>query len=187
MKHFTGDNTNVRIVGSSLGRVYSQPAYYALTAAAVLAVVFLYVSLTNVPLLTQAVASGYSITAIVRLMAALVSGISQAAGFATAAALVASAFLAGVNVSMLVYRVRAFGFSSQQGGSAFGGFFMGALGAGCPACATGLLSVLGVTGGLAVLPFDGWELRLLSFILLVLPIYWLSNDIANNGACKIKK
>ena len=88
---------------------------------------------------------------------------------------------------MLVYRVRAFGFSSQQGGSAFGGFFMGALGAGCPACATGLLSVLGVTGGLAVLPFDGWELRLLSFILLVLPIYWLSNDIANNGACKIKK
>lgn len=176
----------LRVIGSSLGKVYTNPRYYLITGVTAFAVMVFYVTLTNVPLIVQAIASGYAPVAVVKIIFALLLGIEQAAGLSTAATIVASAVLVGVNVSLLVYRIRAYGFRAREGGSSLGGFVAGAFGAGCPACATGLLSFLGVTGGLAVLPLQGWEVRAMSFILLLLPIYWLSKDIANNGGCPVR-
>ncbi|MBI4017691.1 MAG: hypothetical protein HY366_01970 [Candidatus Aenigmarchaeota archaeon] len=176
---------NLRVVRSSVGKVYTKWQYFAVTGITMALVVAFYIFLTNVPLFAQAISSGYPLSTIINLMAALVKGIEQSAGFATAVTIFVSAVLVGVNASLLVYRVRNFGFSTKQGSSTLSGFVLGAFGAGCPACATGALSLAGVAGGLAALPFQGWELRLLSFALLVMPIYWLSRDIESGGACKI--
>lgn len=49
----------------------------------------------------------------------------------------------------------------RQGGTALGAAF-GAIGAACPACGAFLLSLLGIAGGVAILPLQGLELKLLS-------------------------
>lgn len=49
----------------------------------------------------------------------------------------------------------------DQSGMALGAVF-GALGAACPVCGAFLLSALGITGGLAIFPLQGLELKLLS-------------------------
>ncbi|QQG39354.1 MAG: hypothetical protein HYS81_03110 [Candidatus Aenigmatarchaeota archaeon] len=178
---------DLEVLRSSLEKVYSKPSYHIITFVASTLTLVFYVALTNLPLITTALASGYPIERIAQILVALVLGLVQSAGIETAASVMIVATLVGTNVSLLVYRVRAYGFNAKQGGSGLGGFALGALGAGCPACATGLLSLLGVAGGLAALPFQGWELRILSIALLTAPIYWLSKDIANNGACPIPK
>lgn len=77
--------------------------------------------------------------------------------------------LFGANVAIVVLLTRARRGSSTQAGSIVGGF-VGAFGAGCPACGAYLLSLLGVSGGLALLPFGGLELWALSSLLMAVTL-----------------
>ena len=77
--------------------------------------------------------------------------------------------LFGANFAVFVLLTRARRASSTQAGSIVGGI-VGAFGAGCPACGAYLFSVLGVSGGLAVLPFGGLELWALSSLLIAVTL-----------------
>jgi hypothetical protein len=77
--------------------------------------------------------------------------------------------LFGTNFAIVVLLTRARRGSSTQAGSIVGGF-VGAFGAGCPACGAYLFSLVGVSGGLALLPFGGLELWALSSLLMAVTL-----------------
>ncbi|QLG26057.1 hypothetical protein HUG10_00210 [Halorarum halophilum] len=112
------------------------------------------------------------------------------------------ALLTGVNVAVAAYHVREHGISlgreggdvsdvgdSGSVGGAGGaggagsaiGVLLGALGAGCAACGSavlvGLLSLVGGSGLLLLLPFEGVEFTLFALVPLGLSLYWLAEGM----------
>jgi hypothetical protein len=73
--------------------------------------------------------------------------------------------LLGANFAIFVLLTRARLATSGQTGSVVAGI-VGAFGVGCPACGAYLLSLLGVSAGLAVLPFGGLEIWALASLLM---------------------
>jgi len=89
--------------------------------------------------------------------------------------------LFGVNISLLVYRWRKFGFarrSFSEGGTWGGlGSLFGIAASACPVCGSTLFSAIGIAGGLAAFPLQGLELKALSFGLMALPIWLTRRDL----------
>ena len=81
----------------------------------------------------------------------------------------ATTLLFGANFAVFVLLTRARRASSIGAGSIVGGI-VGAFGAGCPACGAYLFSLLGISGGLAILPFGGLELWALSSLLMAVTL-----------------
>lgn len=87
--------------------------------------------------------------------------------------------LFGVNAGLFVYRWRKYGLPKihfQTGGSL--GAVVGILASACPVCGSLLLSAIGITAGLAAFPFQGLELKALSFGLMALPIFLTGRELS---------
>ena len=103
------------------------------------------------------------------------------------AIIMAVAVIGGINISLVIFRLRIKTRASCCSGmkKAGGGIFGGALSAftpGCPAC-TSLLSVaLGTAGGLAALPFGGSELMIIALGAVTFSMFWQSRDIYKIGS-----
>jgi hypothetical protein len=96
-------------------------------------------------------------------------------------ALVLVAALTGVNVTMVVYHFREHGVEVREGSGSLLAVVLGTLGAGCAACGSAvlvsLLSLVGVTGGVTVLPFDGAGFLVLAAVVILLSIHWLARGM----------
>jgi hypothetical protein len=75
----------------------------------------------------------------------------------------------------------------KEGVGGFFGFFFGLFTSGCAVCYPLIISFLGIPSALALLPFGGIELQVLSILLLSLSIYFVSRSILKYNLCKIKK
>jgi hypothetical protein len=82
----------------------------------------------------------------------------------------------GTNLALLGYHLTEHEVGLRESSHGTAGLVLAAVGAGCPTCgvgiAAGVLSMAGVTGGLAVLPLHGFELVLLALPAGVLSIHW---------------
>ncbi|SDM46306.1 hypothetical protein SAMN04487949_1748 [Halogranum gelatinilyticum] len=99
----------------------------------------------------------------------------------TAVAIVAIAALVGVDIAMVVYHFREHGVSPRESSGSAVGVLLGTLGAGCAACGSvllaGLFSLVGASGLLLLLPFDGLEFTFLALFPLVLSMYWIADGM----------
>ena len=99
------------------------------------------------------------------------------------------ALLLGINISILVYRLKEFVADKKSSMASGFGIFAAALANGCPGCFVGLfplvLSVFGISATLSILPFNGLELQALSAALLGTSIFFLAGN--NKNVCEIKK
>lgn len=101
---------------------------------------------------------------------------------------VATVVLFGVNVGLAVYLFRRTKrlTMKDQSGTVMGGT-VGAFAAACPVCGAFLLSLIGVTGGLAALPFNGLELKVGSLALIILSLWLIvrriKKPICKDGTC----
>lgn len=87
-------------------------------------------------------------------------------------------FLVIVNLGMLIYYIRIKKALLKSGGiTGFFGLTAGVIGGGCAACGSVVLSFLGLTSAVAILPFKGEELPWISIILLLSSIYLLNKGI----------
>ncbi len=86
--------------------------------------------------------------------------------------------LFGINVPLLVYRWRKYGFPKLKGHAGGGlGAIIGVFASACPVCGSTLLSAIGVAGGLTVFPLQGLELKALSFGLMLVPFWLTTNEL----------
>lgn len=99
------------------------------------------------------------------------------------------AILMGVNISLLIYRMKEFATDKKSSMMSGMGIFAAALANGCPGCFAGLfpviLSIFGISATLSILPFNGLELQGLSAVLLGASIFFLAGKTQN--VCEIKK
>ena len=86
--------------------------------------------------------------------------------------------LFGINVPLLVYRWRKYGFPKlkRQAGGGLGAI-IGVFASACPICGSALLSAIGVAGGLTIFPLQGLELKALSFGLMLVPFWLTTNEL----------
>ncbi|MEX1061943.1 MAG: hypothetical protein WEC39_02455 [Patescibacteria group bacterium] len=108
--------------------------------------------------------------------------VSQATSTANVAVVGLVAILGGINLSLTALRVvRTKVWVGRAGFPALAGILGGALGASCAACSTALISLLGVSGGLALLPFKGLEVSLVAAFLLLVSLYFLGQSLVEFG------
>lgn len=102
-------------------------------------------------------------------------------------AVVLVSLLSGVTITMIIYQLKNFGDVKPKSGVVeIFGIFSGALAASCPACAVTLISLIGLSGGLAVLPFHGLEFSLLALVLLTFSLFMISKGLVEECEdCKI--
>lgn len=72
-------------------------------------------------------------------------------------------------------------------GNSFIASFLGAISTGCPVCGAFLASILGVSGGLAVFPFQGLEVKMVSLGLLTFAILSSAKVISNPTCLPLHK
>jgi len=99
------------------------------------------------------------------------------------------ALLLGINISLLIYRLKEYTANKTSSTMSGFGIFAAALANGCPGCFAGLfpliLSIFGISATLSILPFNGLELQALSATLLGASIFFLAGTSKN--VCEIKK
>ena len=95
--------------------------------------------------------------------------------------------LIGILFSMIAYRTRKLKMVSKETGFlATIGIFLGVIVPGCVACGIGLISFFGFGAAfLNLLPFKGFEISVLSIVILIAAIFMISKDIKKDVACKI--
>ncbi|MSS74124.1 hypothetical protein EXS72_00585 [Candidatus Pacearchaeota archaeon] len=93
--------------------------------------------------------------------------------------------LFGLFVSLNKYKSRQV---TNQKGSIIGtiGLFLGMVAPGCVTCGIGLTSVLGIAGILIYLPFKGFEVSILSIVLLIWANLKVSKSLLMPNICSIK-
>jgi hypothetical protein len=171
-----------RLVARTTRLVLSLPRYAAVALVAAAASLTLFVLTQNVALVTDLVVFGsLPLDARLVVLTELYPFVGTSYSPAAGVGLLLVAALVGADVAMLVYHVREHSLTVEQGGSGLVGVVLGTLGAGCAACGpavlVGVLSLVGATGLLTLLPFEGLELTGLSLLALVLSMYWLADGM----------
>ena len=102
--------------------------------------------------------------------------------------LVLVAGLAGVNVSLIIYKIKGARINIKKSGSStVVGSAFAAFTPGCPACTTPLAVILSAVGGLALFPLQGLELKVISVAVLIFSIYWISRGLEQQSCCSMKE
>ena len=181
-----------RIVAEAGREVLGRPAYLLLAGAIAVLVLAATLWLPNYRLLGAVFTTpGVALATKLQLLASLAGGLASNFGVLAAMAAVIVPVLFGVDVAMIVYfaKQRRTRLARGEIAASLGGVASGAIAAGCAACGSFLLlpmlSFLGAAGALALLPFGGAELGLLSISLLLLSIYLIARKIAVPPVCEL--
>lgn len=180
-----------RLMDRTVREVLSRPRYVAVGVVATVIVLTVFVVSQNWQIVLDIVVFGTGITLVERLrfLSDLYPFLGPAYTPVHGGLLVAVAALLGVNVSMAGYHVAELGLVAREGVAGTIAFLLGTVGAGCAACGSavlvGVLSLFGITGALALLPFEGLEFLLLALVAIVLSIFTLAKGIASDDACPV--
>ncbi len=97
--------------------------------------------------------------------------------------------LFGILFTLITYKTKMIKEFSKKGGAlATVGIFLGIIAPGCSACGVGILSVLGISSAtLSFLPFGGFELIIISILVMIYSVYKITYDINRGIVCEIPK
>lgn len=96
----------------------------------------------------------------------------------------AAVLLFGMNFGLTVLLLRARAAAPDQAGSLVGAL-IGGFGASCPSCSAFLLSLIGVSAGLSVLPFAGLELWIAAALVMAFTL-WRSLQALSRASCAVR-
>lgn len=156
-------------IKKSFSEVYS-PSYIFLSVFVALSIFLFNVLIINYEL----VLNNFNLVLIFSLVRGAVDNMLISSFFI----LIIVSILAGILVSLLVYKMKRSMELNKSYGVAGGGIFLGVLAPACTSCGLGLLALFGYGGLLAFLPFRGLELGVIAVVLLGVGIVSVSNGIA---------
>lgn len=182
---------NLKNLQMAFGEVFANTSYIALASALAIAAFLFAVWLPNFGLIGEVFStSSAPLVAKLKVAISLLGGIGTNFSFLSAGYTIAIAVLFGVNIAMIVYflkRTRA-RLARQDVAVGFGGIASGALGIGCAACGSFILSTalssFGAASALVILPLRGGEFGVLSVVLLLISLTLISKKIAAPLICK---
>lgn len=178
---------NIRI---AFDEVFAHASYIALASALAVAAFLFAVWLPNLGLLTEVfTTSSAPLATKLRIATSLIGGIGTNFSLLSAGYTIAIAILFGLNIAMIVYLLKRkrSGLARQDAAAGLGGVASGALGIGCAACGSFILSttlsLFGAAGALAILPLQGGEFGILGVVLLLVSLSLISTKIAAPLIC----
>ncbi len=179
------------MVREALKKVFGRAPYVVLALCIALSTFVFAVWLPNLPLIARVLTDAdISFVQKLELPLSLLGSITTNFTSLSASYTIAISVLFGMNAAMLVFLLRRRISDVQQSGIAtsFLGVTSGALGIGCAACGsfllTTVLSIFGASGILIFLPLGGAEFGVLGVILLSLSLYLTAKQIQNPAVCK---
>ncbi|MCH7759290.1 hypothetical protein IID20_02955 [Patescibacteria group bacterium] len=175
-------------------QVFSSIRYFMIAGIVAFSVFALSAWLPNLKLIATVVTSSVaSMSDKFNILVGLLASIQTNFTLFSASYTIAIAVLFGINVTMIVYFInRRKKFIKQNGMvTSAGGLFSGLLGIGCAACGPlvlgPLLTLIGVGGLIAFLPFGGQEFGFLGIGILGFSIFLTAKKIQDPLICEIKK
>jgi hypothetical protein len=171
-----------RLMARTTRLVLSIPVYAVLASVVAVVALTLFVGSQNVTLVGDLVVGGtLPLDSRLTILFELYPFVGTDYTLANGSLLVLASVLIGVNVAMATYHFREHGIGLQEGSGSIAGVLLATLGAGCAACGSavlvGLLSLVGATVSLTVLPLHGLEFVLLALGAVLLSIYWLADGM----------
>ncbi len=169
----------------ALQRVYRERNYTLLALLIAIAIVLIVNWLPNIVLLKDTLMDGYVVLFFI-LLYDLSKGVFTNNSVLSLVTTLVTGILAGVSISLLVFKAKhAQGLKLNESGTVTTGAIVGLISSGCSACSVGLLTSLGLIGGLSTLPFKGYEVWVLGVGLFVFSITMTSRRIVDCQACRI--
>lgn len=141
--------------------------------------------LMNLGLVQDTLFGNHTISYKVSLMIALLGGMWTAMTGIGLVTLIIISLLTGANIALLVQRIKFLRSSGKLHLVVGGSSLLGIVGSGCASCGLPVLSLLGITGSLTFLPFNGDEISLISVLLLGVSLYFLLKS-KNKDSCELK-
>ena len=172
-----------RRMGRTTRLVVGQPRWFAVTALVTLLVLSflvlpLHLGFVETVVLGGSLPFGERVAALVKLYPLVGPDDDPLRGTLLYAVSVA----VGLDLVLLGYHLLEHDVGFRDGSSSTAGAVLAGLGAGCPACGAGIvaggLSIVGVTGSLAMLPLHGLELLLFGIGTAVLAVHWTVEGMA---------
>ncbi|MDP2734846.1 MAG: hypothetical protein Q8P12_01420 [bacterium] len=166
----------------ALALLLKNPLY--LLGALVLAVLlfFIYFLINDWALYRSAFSISPNLLFLAEVFVYHIRTVSFAVGWLNVAAVGVVAVLGGINLSLTAFRVRRTGvLVGRTGALSALGSLTGAFAASCSACSTALISVLGISGGLAIFPFGGLEISILAMVILLAALYYIAKSLGEFG------
>lgn len=171
-----------RLMARTARLVLSVPLYAILAVVTALVALTVFVISQNIPLIQDVVIGGsLPLGARLQVLLGLYPFLGTSFPLEAELLLVAVGLLVGIDIAMVTYHLREHRVGARESGGSVIGVVLGTLGAGCAACGSvvlaGVLSLVGATGLLTLLPLDGLEFSLLALLALLLSIYWLADGM----------
>lgn len=171
-----------RLTARTARLVVTIPAYALVSVVTALVTLSVFVLTQNPALVGDVIVGGnLPLATRFRVLVGLYPFLGTSFSVLTGLAIVAIAGLVGVDIAMVTYHFREHGVSARESSGSAIGVLLGTLGAGCAACGSvilvGLFSLVGASGFLLLLPFEGLEFSLLALIPLALSMYWIADGM----------
>jgi len=167
---------------AALKILFKNPAYLFLALVLASVLFLIYFLVNDISLFRSAAAISGSLPFLWKVFANQVSMIARINGWFNVLAIGLVAVLGGINLALTILRVwRTRVFIGRASLMGILGTFGGALAASCSACTSALVSLLGITGGLAIFPFGGLEISLLAIVVLSASLYFASKSLVELG------
>lgn len=169
-------------LGRALRVVLGTPAHAVLAAVVAALSLGVFIFSRNLSLLIDVVLFGdVSFDAKLGIVTGMYAGVLTVSEPLTAIVLVTLAVLLGVNVSLFAYYLRTHDLTLRRGSGSVGSIVLGTLGAGCASCGSavlaGVLSLVGGTWVMALLPLEGLEFSLLAIPLILVSTFWIADGL----------
>lgn len=147
--------------------------------------IVLVIYLMNLGLVQDTLFGNHTLSYRINLMLALLGGMWTAMTGISLTILIITALLTGANMTLIINRIKNMKTAENLHLMIGGSSLLGIVGSGCAACGLPILSLLGITGSLAFLPFNGGEISLLSLVLLTISLYFLLRSNSTNAKCEV--
>lgn len=119
------------------------------------------------------------------LLITLLAGMWTAMSKLSLFLLVVVAILTGANLTLVVQRLQALRASGKMSLVVGGSSLLGIVGSGCASCGLPILALLGLSGAIFYLPFQGLELSVLAIVLLSFSLYTLTRQRTKQAVCAV--
>ncbi|MBI1971827.1 MAG: hypothetical protein HYS53_00860 [Candidatus Aenigmarchaeota archaeon] len=172
-----------KIMHKAFTEVFSSRNYMALGIASMLIWIVLGVAFTNVRSISNSLTLQAPLALRLEILYHSLLTSLSVYDKTTAFFLLATAILVAINVPLMVYSLRK---TQVNPSSPFGfaGLVTGTISSTCAACATSLVSLLGLSGAILALPFRGAEIGVLTLALLSFSLYRTSVSVINAKVCR---
>lgn len=141
--------------------------------------------LMNYRFVIDTVSGSYPIIYKWNILIALLGGLSTNMTTFSLGVLIITAILTGLNLTLLVQRLSSLKNSGKLRLMIGGSSVIGIIGSGCASCGLSLLTLIGLGGSLAFLPFRGTEISIITVVILTYSTYILTKS--QSGYCELVK